>query len=53
MPTAGDAELQEATQTFKDYMAVVLRMYERIKQEEARDSPKIESQDRVRNDLHL
>jgi hypothetical protein len=40
MPTATDAELQEAADTFREYMAIVLRIYERVKQEHAgTDSP--------------
>jgi hypothetical protein len=38
MPQATEAELQEATETFKQYMAVALRIYTRLKRE-ARDSP--------------
>ena len=30
MPSASDEELREATETFKQYMAVVRRIYERI-----------------------
>ena len=33
MPDASEAELLEATATFKEYMAVVLRIYQRIHRE--------------------
>ena len=40
MPEANEAELREATETFKQYMAIVLRVYERVKQERlGSDSP--------------
>lgn len=30
MPTASEVELREATETFKQYLAVVRRIYERV-----------------------
>jgi hypothetical protein len=51
MPTATEAEHHEATQNFKEYLAVVWRMYERIKRERVTaDSPKSETHARVGND---
>lgn len=52
MPTASEAELEEATENVKRYLVVVLRMYERLKREAAEsDSTGLEGDSRIRGDL--
>lgn len=51
MPTASDAELYDATECFKQYVAVVMRIYDRTKRERAvSDSQDSESHGRIAND---
>jgi hypothetical protein len=52
MPNATEAELREATENFRAYMAVVLGIYERVTRLEVPtlDSPEIESGDRFGHD---
>ncbi len=50
MPAASDEEMQEATETFKQYMTVVRRIYERITLERIElDSSDRQSCDRVKD----
>jgi hypothetical protein len=50
MPTASEAELREATETFKQYMAVVRRIHQRITVERIEaDSSDCQSCGRVPN----
>ena len=51
MPTASEAELEEATENVKRYLAVVLRMYERLKREASEsDSTSLRGDSRIRGD---
>ena len=51
MPTASEGELGEATENVKRYLAVVLRMYERLKREASEDdSTSLEGDSRIRGD---
>ena len=51
MPAAGELELKEAAETFKQYMAIVLRIYGRVRQEQSlSDSRESDSCGRVAND---
>lgn len=50
MPTGSEVELREATETFKQYMAVVRRIYERVTLERIEaDSSDRQSCGRVQN----
>lgn len=50
MPHASEAELEEATENMKRYLAVVLRIYERLKREASEgDSTDLESGSRILN----
>lgn len=50
MPHATDAELEEATENVKRYLAVALRIYERLKRESTeRDSTELEGGSRIPN----
>lgn len=51
MPSANDVELCAAADTFAEYLAVVLRIYNRTKKEQSSaDSHESESHGRVGND---
>lgn len=47
MPDASVAQHQEAFENFREYMKVVLRIYERILRERAADSRELGFRDRV------
>ncbi len=51
MPDASEIELEEATENVKRYLAIVLRMYERLKREASEgDSTGLEGDSRIRGD---
>ena len=51
MPAANEIELNEAAETFKQYMAIVARIYERIRQDQPfSDSRESDPYGRVGND---
>jgi len=54
MPEATEVELQDATKTFRQYVAIVVRIYRRIKSEEEamQDSPDSGSRDTVSDASH-
>ncbi len=47
MPDATEGELRDATATFRQYVAIVMRMHERIRAENFSDSRDSDSQGRV------
>lgn len=53
LSSAADTELHEATETFDQYMAIVLGIFERVKRcSHETDSPDSETQDKV-SSVHL
>jgi hypothetical protein len=50
MPHATEAELTEAAENFRGYISVILRIYERIRRDQARrDSSQLKVCDRLKN----
>lgn len=51
MPSATPSEQQQAAENFREYMRVLLRIYERIVRDSGADSLESEIRDRV-DDIH-